>query len=853
MPLVSIILTSYNHEKFIALAIESVLAQTFTDYELIIVDDCSTDSSWDIINSFSDQRIIKLRTEVNNGILLPHYLEYCTGKYIAIHHSDDLWMPDKIAKQVEFLEANSDYVAVFTHVEIINKDGFLHEQPGYMKNIFIQPNRTRFEWLRYFFEKSNALCHPSILIQRNIYYSIAKNYLPYSSLPDFYFWVNLCLKHEIFILQEKLTFFRLLEHGKNMSGDRVDNIIRYNNESYFLLNEFMKINNKNDFLQAFPDAEKYLVDDKIVIPFAFARLLIDNTNSKQRQMLGLQILHNIIREEGELASKIQKLYSYDYRSFNNEIGRYDIFSAIDEKRYLNFQVSIYYENGDNQHLQRKVYINNQMEFFLDIIVAKDNKPIKEIHFTPEIDKQKSRGYLIIEAKIDDVNVVVIPKDSICNGEYDLFINNTPMYLIKCTMKKLTRLSIFGKVDSFNYQLLRNDVFLFPFERINKNSNIVLYGMGKAGNDYLNQINKSRYCKVVAVLDENHANLNRYTSHMILPPKEIMNIASYDNILITVQSHDVAKKIGEDLLSYGVTEERIIHVGNRNINYQDIPNENGSNFIAQSTHLLSKKRQEEIKKQLIEYGRAFPSSRYNKIACRKAMEASVDKIDKVLSLLQDDQSKAVFTYELLSRKKMKNMMPSELIEPIIKQYFDPDIIKLSDDEIFIDAGAYDGATTTLLMQNVNPAKVYLFEPDEDMYKIMMKKSVLINTSNIEFIRAGLSDKKGIARFSMLPNGSSHITDEGEKCILTVALDDMFDEVTFIKMDIEGAEYKALIGAKKIIQTARPKLAIAIYHNIEDMWEIPLLVHSLCPEYKLYIRKYEGAEGHFLNEVILYAVI
>lgn len=82
-----------------------------------------------------------------------------------------------------------------------------------------------------------------------------------------------------------------------------------------------------------------------------------------------------------------------------------------------------------------------------------------------------------------------------------------------------------------------------------------------------------------------------------------------------------------------------------------------------------------------------------------------------------------------------------------------------------------------------------------------------------------------------------------------MDDVVDEkVTFIKMDIEGAEYEALLGAKETIQKNKPKLAISIYHKPEDIISIPKLIKSMVPNYRLYIRHYSNAD----NETVLYAI-
>ena len=110
-PLVSVILTSFNHEKYLREAIDSVLNQTFTDFELIIWDDASSDNSWDVINEYTDHRIKAFRNEARKRAIWginKAISEVAIGKYIAIHHSDDAWETEKLGKQVAFLEAHAE-------------------------------------------------------------------------------------------------------------------------------------------------------------------------------------------------------------------------------------------------------------------------------------------------------------------------------------------------------------------------------------------------------------------------------------------------------------------------------------------------------------------------------------------------------------------------------------------------------------------------------------------------------------------------------------------------------------------------------------------------------------------------
>ena len=125
IPKVSVILTSYNHAAYIAAAIESVLNQTFTDFELLIIDDGSKDNSREIIKRFDDPRIKTFLYAENRGPVLAirDAVNSARGKYIAVHHSDDLWALDKLDKQVKFLDANPNYAACFTLVEFVDERG----------------------------------------------------------------------------------------------------------------------------------------------------------------------------------------------------------------------------------------------------------------------------------------------------------------------------------------------------------------------------------------------------------------------------------------------------------------------------------------------------------------------------------------------------------------------------------------------------------------------------------------------------------------------------------------------------------------------------------------------------------
>ncbi len=126
MPLVSVVMSSYNHEKFVSEAIESVLTQDFEDFELIIVDDASADTSRQIIQKYAakDTRVRVILHETNRGIskTMNDGIMAAKGKFLTDIASDDVWMEDKLSKTLAVLESDEDLV-VWTEAEIIDENG----------------------------------------------------------------------------------------------------------------------------------------------------------------------------------------------------------------------------------------------------------------------------------------------------------------------------------------------------------------------------------------------------------------------------------------------------------------------------------------------------------------------------------------------------------------------------------------------------------------------------------------------------------------------------------------------------------------------------------------------------------
>ncbi len=135
--LVSIIMPSYNTGNYIAETIRSVQAQTYENWELIIVDDCSTDDTDQVVSGFDDSRIRYFKNEVNSGAAVSRNraLREAKGRWIAFLDSDDLWLPEKLERQLAFMKEKG-YAFTYTDYEIITPDG------EHVPYVFTGPNKV---------------------------------------------------------------------------------------------------------------------------------------------------------------------------------------------------------------------------------------------------------------------------------------------------------------------------------------------------------------------------------------------------------------------------------------------------------------------------------------------------------------------------------------------------------------------------------------------------------------------------------------------------------------------------------------------------------------------------------------
>lgn len=379
MPRVTVCLTSYNHAPYLRESIESILTQTYQDFSLVIIDDCSQDDSWEIIQSYRDSRIRARRNEKNtNCTYLPEVLREFSAPYTAIAHSDDKWMPDKLEKQVAYLDAHPEMAACFTLVNVIDEGGKIYQdsQNPYC-GIFNQKNRSRTEWLRYFFEHDNCLCHPSLLIRQRAFEDYGLLAKGLYGLPDFHEWVKLAGSASFHIIPERLTCFRIHNDASNTSAGTDANLYRHEVEKYQAILPLYLELRKEDFLQVFPEAAGYDKSGGYVQAFAYAQILLQNKKNYVHYLYGLDLIYGLLQDD-EKAKTLETLYRYGPGDFNRQKRQSDVFGCMREIR--KFTASLYYDEGTGFSEDRKI-----------LGVISPDKSIQEISFSLPENVQTIQG------------------------------------------------------------------------------------------------------------------------------------------------------------------------------------------------------------------------------------------------------------------------------------------------------------------------------------------------------------------------------------------------------------------------------------------------------------------------------
>lgn len=209
MPKFSVIIPAYNCEKFIAETIESVFNQTYLDFEIIVIDDGSTDRTKSLINQYLSDKIIYIFQE-NQGVSIARNrgIDIAKGEYIAFLDCDDLWLPEKLEKQLELLEKKPQIALVFSDCYIIDSAGSI------LRRSFDKGNPPRGEVFNELFME-NFIPLPTVVIRKKVFERIGGFDARFSIAADYHLLLRVAESFKIDFIDTPLAKYRI--HQSNIS------------------------------------------------------------------------------------------------------------------------------------------------------------------------------------------------------------------------------------------------------------------------------------------------------------------------------------------------------------------------------------------------------------------------------------------------------------------------------------------------------------------------------------------------------------------------------------------------------------------------------------------------------------
>lgn len=283
MPKISVCIPSYNHQDYIAKTIQSILDQSFQDFEIIISDDNSSDNTVAIAKTFTDSRIKVITNIINQGPSINSNIAIAnsSSELIALIASDDIMHKDRLAKTFDAINLSEDIGAVFTWIEAIDQNNQIIDCD--IVSIFNKESDCGIEAIRKFFYEGNFLCAPSCLIRKDVIESCEYFNPLLLQLQDFEMWIKILLQGKsIKVIKEKLTFYRVF----NGSLSYVDNkntafFSRILFETEKVLEQFLKIDNITLLLSIFPEIKELYPNIKSEYKnFYIAKLALSKSTDK---------------------------------------------------------------------------------------------------------------------------------------------------------------------------------------------------------------------------------------------------------------------------------------------------------------------------------------------------------------------------------------------------------------------------------------------------------------------------------------------------------------------------------------------------------------------------------------------
>ena len=230
-------------------------------------------------------------------------------------------------------------------------------------------------------------------------------------------------------------------------------------------------------------------------------------------------------------------------------------------------------------------------------------------------------------------------------------------------------------------------------------------------------------------------------------------------------------------------------------------------------------------------------------------ANKDKYIALWELFSDAESRRVYRAFMEFKVRFDPLVLADIVD-VPGEYFPEGVLELTDHEILIDGGAWTGDTINVFKEKTGDTfrKVYAFEPSAGTFEKLTEN--FSDDDRVVPVNKGLYEISTVLKFDDLGSSASRFGDKGTFEVPVTSIDETVgdDAVSLIKMNIEGAEAAALRGGAKTIRRNHPKLAICLYHNPRDLWEIPAVIQEISPAYDFHIRLHDGG----VIQLVAYAI-
>lgn len=325
-PLISVLCSSYNHEKFVSYFIKCLQKQTYTNWELIIIDDCSTDNNvFEIQNFLTDERIHFEKMSINSGssIVTSKAFSISTGEIIIDFASDDGLEPTYFETVVKIFSENEKVGVVYNSLKIIDENNKVYDE-------WVTKSRDKISILRELFYDQNVLFSTGFAVKREFYEKLVPMNFACIQHQDYKWHIQLLSMTDCFILEKPLVQYRIQRKNSISLGTLSQSAInRVHLEENYLMNTFLSIKNPKMIEEIVLDP-RFHNFDRSLIPFVLGMSVQKSKNIYKKQW-GYQLLMDFFEEENNF-TLINKLFDFDFHDFLNLSD--SIFYNEKKERYI---------------------------------------------------------------------------------------------------------------------------------------------------------------------------------------------------------------------------------------------------------------------------------------------------------------------------------------------------------------------------------------------------------------------------------------------------------------------------------------------------------------------------------------